>query len=213
MALSGMAIFKHMPKTNCGQCGVPTCLAFAMKLAAGGASLDQCPFVSEEAKAILAEASALPIRGVTVGEGEFALKVGEELVMHRHEKTFFNPCGYALLIEDTEAADAVATKLAALKAATYERVAQTLRANLVAVKNASGDAAKFADCVAAVAGAIPYPLVLMAEAPAIEAALAKTALKRPLLYAATAANLDAMAALAKKVGAPLAVKAATKAND
>ena len=97
MALSGMAIFKHMPKTNCGQCGVPTCLAFAMKLAAGGASLDQCPFVSEEAKAVRAEASAPPIRGVTIGEGEFALKVGEELVLHRHEKTFFNPCGYALL--------------------------------------------------------------------------------------------------------------------
>ena len=209
MALTGMAIFKHMPKTNCGQCGVPTCLAFAMKLAAGGASLDQCPFVSDAAKAVLAEASAPPIRGVTIGEGEFALKIGEELVMHRHEKTFFNPTGYALLIEDTEDAAAVAAKLAALKAATYERVAQKLRSNLVAVKNASGDAAKFAACVAAVAGAIEYPLVLMAEPAAIEAALAATPLKRPLLYAATKANLDAMAALAKKVGAPLAVKAAT----
>ena len=115
MALSGMAIFKHLPKTNCGQCGVPTCLAFAMKLAAAGASLDQCPFVSDAAKAVLAEASAPPIRGVTIGEGEFALKIGEELVMHRHEKTFFNPCGYALLIEDTEDAAAVTGKLAALK--------------------------------------------------------------------------------------------------
>ena len=208
MALTGMQIFKYMPKTNCGQCGVPTCLAFAMKLASAGASLDQCPFVSEEAKAVLAEASAPPIRGVTIGEGEFALKVGEELVLHRHEKTFFNPCGYALLIEDTEDAGALAQKLAALKAATYERVAQKLRSNLVAVKNASGDAAKFAACVAAVAGAIEYPLVLMAEPAAIEAALAATPLKRPLLYAATAANLDAMAALAKKAGAPLAVKAA-----
>ena len=209
MALSGMAIFKHLPKTNCGQCGVPTCLAFAMKLAAAGASLDQCPFVSDAAKAVLAEASAPPIRGVTIGEGEFALKIGEELVMHRHEKTFFNPTGYALLIEDTEAAAAVAAKLVALKAATYERVAQMLRANLVAVKNTSGDAAKFSACVAAVAGATEYPLVLMAEPAALEAALAATPLKRPLLYAATKANLDAMAALAKKVGAPLAVKAAS----
>ena len=78
-----------------------------MKLASSSATLDQCPFVSEEAKAVLAEASAPPIRGVTIGEGEFALKVGEELVLHRHEKTFFNPCGYALLIEDTEDAAAV----------------------------------------------------------------------------------------------------------
>ena len=208
MALTGMQIFKHMPKTNCGQCGVPTCLAFAMKLASSSATLDQCPFVSDAAKAVLAEASAPPIRGVTIGEGEYALKIGEELVLHRHEKTFFNPPGFALLIEDTEAADAVATKLAALKAATYERVGQTLRSNLVAVKNASGDAAKFAACVAAVAGAVEYPLVLMAEPAAIEAAVAATPLKKPLLYAATAANLDAMAALAKKLGAPLAVKAA-----
>ena len=208
MALTGMQIFKHMPKTNCGQCGVPTCLAFAMKLASSSATLDQCPFVSDAAKAVLAEASAPPIRGVTIGEGEYALKIGEELVLHRHEKTFFNPPGFALLIEDTEAADAVAAKLAALKAATYERVGQTLRSNLVAVKNASGDAAKFAACVAAVAGAVEYPLVLMAEPAAIEAAVAATPLKKPLLYAATAANLDAMAALAKKLGAPLAVKAA-----
>jgi acetyl-CoA decarbonylase/synthase complex subunit gamma len=203
-----MAIFKHLPKTNCGDCGVPTCLAFAMKLAAGGASLDQCPHVSEAAKAVLAEASAPPQRGVTVGEGAFALKVGEELVLHRHEKTFFNPPGLALLIEDTEADAAVAAKLAALKAATYERVGQQMRSNLVAVKNASGDAAKFAAAVAAAAGATEYPLILMAEPAAIEAALAKTALKRPLLYAATAANVDAMGALAKKVGAPLAVKGA-----
>jgi acetyl-CoA decarbonylase/synthase complex subunit gamma len=140
MALTGMAIF-NICRRPTAAVRAPTCLAFAMKLAAGGASLDQCPFVSDEAKAVLAEASAPPIRGVTIGEGEFALKVGEELVMHRHEKTFFNPCGYALLIEDTEAPAAVAAKVAALKAATYERVAQTLRSNLVAVKNASGDAA------------------------------------------------------------------------
>jgi acetyl-CoA decarbonylase/synthase complex subunit gamma len=209
MALTGMQIFKHLPKTNCGDCGVPTCLAFAMKLAAGGASLDQCPHVSEAAKAVLAEASAPPIRGVVIGEGDFALKIGEELVLHRHEKTFFNPPGFALLIEDTEDGGAALAKVAALKAASYERVGQTLRSNLVAVKNSSGNPATFAACVAAVAGAIDYPLILMAEAAAIEAAAAAAPLKKPLLYAATAANFEAMAALAKKLSAPLAVKAAS----
>ena len=193
MALTGMAIFKHLPKTNCGDCGVPTCLAFAMALAAGKASLEQCPHVSQAAKDLLAEASAPPMRGVTIGEGEFAIKVGEELVLHRHEKTFFNPTGLALLVDDTEDA---AAKLKALVEATYERVGQTMRANLVAVRNASGDAAKFAAAVSAAAAATPYPLVLMAEPAAIEAALAATPRKRPLLYAATKANVDAMAALA-----------------
>jgi len=206
MALTGMDIFKQLPKTNCGQCGIPTCLAFAMKLAAGGASLEQCPHVSEEAKAMLSEASAPPMRGVTIGEGEYALKIGEELVMHRHEKTFFNPPGYALLIEDNEDGAAIDAKLASLKETSYERVGQTLRANLVAVKNTSGDANAFAEVVKKVTGAIEYPLVLMAEAPAIEAAMAAANPVKPLLYAATAANVDAMAGLAKKYSAPLAVK-------
>jgi acetyl-CoA decarbonylase/synthase complex subunit gamma len=33
MALTGIQIFKLLPKTNCKECGVPTCLAFAMNLA------------------------------------------------------------------------------------------------------------------------------------------------------------------------------------
>ncbi|MBS3908700.1 MAG: acetyl-CoA decarbonylase/synthase complex subunit gamma [Actinobacteria bacterium] len=209
MALTGMDIFKQLPKTNCGECGIPTCLAFAMKLAAGGASLEQCPHVSEEAKALLSEASAPPMRGVTIGEGEYALKIGEELVMHRHEKTFFNPPGLALLVEDTEDGAAVDAKLAALKEATYERVGQTLRADLVAVKNSSGDASTFSDMVKKVMAGISYPLVLMADAAAIDAAMSAAGPVKPLLHAATADNLDAMAALAKKYGAPLAVKPAS----
>ena len=46
MALTGIEIFKMLPKTNCQECGVPTCMAFAMKLAAGQAELDACPYVS-----------------------------------------------------------------------------------------------------------------------------------------------------------------------
>ena len=51
MALTGMQIFKLLPKTNCKECGVPTCLAFAMNLASGKAELDACPYVSDEARA------------------------------------------------------------------------------------------------------------------------------------------------------------------
>ena len=91
MPLTGIEIFKLLPKTNCGECGVPTCLAFAMNLAAGKAELAKCPNVSEEAKAKLQEASAPPIRPVTIGAGKRALKVGGETVMFRHEKRFENP--------------------------------------------------------------------------------------------------------------------------
>jgi acetyl-CoA decarbonylase/synthase complex subunit gamma len=90
MALTGIQIFKLLPKTNCGKCGVPTCLAFAMNLAAGKAELSRCPDVSEEAKAQLQEASAPPIRPMTIGTGPRALKIGGETVMFRHEKRFEN---------------------------------------------------------------------------------------------------------------------------
>ncbi len=100
MALTGIEIFKLLPKTNCQECGVPTCLAFAMKLAAGQAELDACPYVSAEAREKLEEASAPPIRPVVIGTGETALKVGGETVIFRHEKTFVNKPGIGLLITD-----------------------------------------------------------------------------------------------------------------
>ena len=88
MPLTGLQIFKLLPNTNCRKCGYPTCLAFAMKLAAGKESLEKCPDASPEARAALGAASAPPIRGVTIGRGERAVTVGEETVFFRHEKTF-----------------------------------------------------------------------------------------------------------------------------
>ena len=87
MALTGIQIFKLLPKTNCGECGVPTCLAFAMNLASGKAELDSCPYISDEAREKLAEASAPPIREVKIGRGVRRFKIGGETVcfaMKRH---------------------------------------------------------------------------------------------------------------------------------
>ena len=108
MALSGVEIFKYLPKTNCKKCGHPTCLAFAMKLAAKQASLDACPDASEDAKKVLGEAAAPPIRGITIGTGDKAVKVGDEICLFRHEKKFFNPCAIAVSIKASEAGDAAA---------------------------------------------------------------------------------------------------------
>src|SRR5512147_2968374 len=101
MALTGVEIFKLLPKTNCKKCGHPTCLAFAMKLAQRQATLDSCPDVSEEAKKVLGEASAPPIRPITLGSGDKAVKMGEETVLFRHDKKFVNPCAIAVEIKDT----------------------------------------------------------------------------------------------------------------
>jgi acetyl-CoA decarbonylase/synthase complex subunit gamma len=195
-----------LPKTNCGECGFPTCLAFAMRLAAGQAELDACPSVSEEAKAKLSEASAPPIRLVSVGTGDMTFKVGEEQVLFRHEKTFYNPCGFALLVEDTMSDKEIDEKIGEIKGAQFERIAQILRADLVALKNSSGDASKFAALVKKVSGSLDFPLILVSEKEdALKAALAGCADKKPLLYAAKKNNYESVAALAKENNCPLVV--------
>ena len=209
MALTGIEIFKLLPKTNCGECGVPTCLAFAMSLAAGKAELAKCPRVSEEAKSKLSEAAAPPILPVTIGVGEKALKVGGETVMFRHEKRFENPPGLAILISDKMADSEVDARLKKAKDLTYERVGLTLSANMVALKAESGDAAKFAALAGKVKAGSDANIILMSDkADVLAAGLKACADRKPLLYAATKDNADAVAALAKESGCAVAVKAA-----
>ncbi|MBU1206686.1 MAG: acetyl-CoA decarbonylase/synthase complex subunit gamma [Proteobacteria bacterium] len=208
MALTGIEIFKKLPKTNCGECGVPTCLAFAMKLAAGQAELSACPYVSEEAKAALEEASAPPIRPLAIGTGDKALKIGGETVMFRHEKRFVNPTGIAVLVTDKMNEAEVDERLKKLNELKFERVGLTLQADLVALKGESGDPAQFESLVKKVKEKLDGKgMVLMSEDPKVLSAGAKAcADRKPLLYAATKANADAMAGLAKEISAPLAVK-------
>lgn len=207
MALSGLDIFKHLPKTNCGDCGLPTCLAFAMKLSQGQAELSACPHVTEEAKAALTEAAAPPMRAVTVGTGETAFTVGEETVLFRHDKTFVNPCAIGVVLDAGDADDAVDATVAQADAAAFERVGQLLRCGFVAVRD-SGDAGRFRAVVERVMGATELPLILVSEDPAAMAgALEAAAARRPLIHAATEANADAMFALAAEHDVPLAVRA------
>ncbi|RJO65393.1 MAG: acetyl-CoA decarbonylase/synthase complex subunit gamma [Myxococcales bacterium] len=209
MGLSGIQIFKLLPKTNCGDCGVPTCLAFAMNLAASKAELSACPHVSEEAKAQLASGSAPPIRTVTFGAGERAVTVGGETVLFRHEKTFFNKTGLAVQIADTESADSVKGKLERLMKLSYVRVGLNLHAEAAALKCASGDPAKFAELAKAVKEYSQAAPILIGSPKEIEAAAPALKDRKPLLYAATTDTVDAMAALAKANGCPLAVKGKT----
>lgn len=101
MALTGLDIFKLLPKTNCKDCGNPTCLAFAMALAASKTSIENCPHISEEAKETLGGASAPPIKLVKVGKEGYARELGDEVVLFRHDKTFYHPTCFAVEISDT----------------------------------------------------------------------------------------------------------------
>jgi acetyl-CoA decarbonylase/synthase complex subunit gamma len=208
MPLTGIEIFKMLPKTNCGECGVPTCLAFAMSLAAGKAELASCPYVSDETKSNLEEASAPPIRPVSIGSGEEAIRVGGETVMFRHEKRFENPTGFAVFISDMMLDDEVIDRLERFKKLQYDRVGLTLRPELVAIKCESGDASKYQALLSNIKKNSSAAIILMSENVEILASgLEVCAELKPLLYAATKDNIDKITNLAKDKACPVAVKA------
>jgi acetyl-CoA decarbonylase/synthase complex subunit gamma len=208
MALTGIQIFKLLPKTNCKECGLPTCLAFAMNLASGKAELDSCPYVSDEAKEQLAEASAPPIRPVAVGAGVRAFKTGGETVMFRHEKTFYSPTGMAAIVNSDIDSEALEKRLKEWNALRYERVGLNLRPELVALKDVNGESSAFAALAKKIAEESEFNLILMSDnVGTMKAGVEVAGFKRPLLYAATEENVDDMGNLAKDKGLPLAVKA------
>ncbi|NLG48783.1 MAG: acetyl-CoA decarbonylase/synthase complex subunit gamma [Chloroflexi bacterium] len=206
MGLSGLVIYKLLPKTNCKECGFPTCLAFAMKLAARQVELSACPYVSDEAKAQLDAASAPPIRLVTVGAGDRKVEAGNETVLFRHEKTFYHQPGIFYRLGDDASAEDFAAQVQEIADYQIERVGIAMNASGVVVENRSGDAATFGARVdqAVKAG---LAVILSSENPAaIEAGLKAAQGVAPLIYAATEDNWEAMADLAVRFKAPLAVK-------
>ena len=213
MALKGTDIVKKLPeagKKNCKECGFPTCFAFAMKLAGGGVTADKCKYLSAEIRAELEEALAPPIKPVTIGMGANALKIGEEEVVYRHEKTFVHQPGIAMLISDTEENTAIEAKINKLKELQFAWVGLTLKANLIAVHDAGGDKGKFLSVVKKVAESFDGPFVLMSEN--TETLLEAYNLykdKKPLLYAITKDNIDAVIAGIKASPVPVVVKADT----
>lgn len=208
MALSGLEIYKQLPKTNCRECGFPTCLAFAIALAAKKTSLDKCPYVSEEAKANLDSASRPPIKLVSIGEGEKKLEVGNETVMFRHEETFHHPTGIGFLIPDTLSLDKVVERIASINKLHFERVGQELSVDLVAIQEASGDVNTFVNIVKEVCNQTDFSLVLLSANPSnLTAALEFCKDRRPLIGIAENSNSEEMAKLAVSHSLPLIIRA------
>jgi acetyl-CoA decarbonylase/synthase complex subunit gamma len=209
MALTGVEIFKLLPKTNCKKCGFPTCLAFAMKLAQRQASLDLCPDVSEEAKQKLGDASAPPVRPITFGTGDKTVKMGEETVLFRHDKRFVNPCAFALEIKDTLSETEIHSKIDEVLSSEIERVGQKLRIDAIALMNDSNDAVKFETTAKLIAQKAPnVPVIICSSnSEAAEAAAKLFTDMKPIIHGANAENAEAMANIAKTYKSTIGVTA------
>jgi acetyl-CoA decarbonylase/synthase complex subunit gamma len=205
MALTALDIYKILPKTNCGECGVPTCLAFAMQLATKKAAIDTCPYATDDAKATLAGAAAPPIRMVSIGPAEKCIVIGKETVLFRHEETFYHPTAIAVRVRVDRSLEELRAAFERVVALQFDRVGQIVGIELVALEDVSGDAEQFA-AAAEVASGLGLGLVLISSTPEVlGAAAARIKAQRPLLYAATSENWEAMAEVAKTNACPLAV--------
>ena len=205
MALSGLDIYKLLPKTNCRECGFATCLAFAMQLAKKAVLIDKCPYISPEAKKILEESSLPAIKLISIGRGEEKLEIGNETVMFRHEEKFHRPCGLGFIIEDSLKDADIKQKLEKINQLRFERVGQKIEVNLVAIRQ-NKDAKRFVEAVKLASGGTPLALILMSDDPgAIKQALEITKDRSPLIYHATKDNLSSISQLAKEFKVPLVV--------
>lgn len=207
MALTGLEIYKLLPKKNCGECGPPTCLAFAMSLASGKATLEACPYVTDAAKDALGSASAPPIKLVKVGSGEKIVELGDETVIFRHDKTFYHQTALAFQVEDSINDQELDAKITEINSLIFDRVGLHYEVDLVAIKQV-GSIERFVEVVSKIYTGTKLALVLMSDDfVAVDAALTVCKDRNPLIYAATEDNYQAMTAVAKKYNTALAVKA------
>ena len=200
---TAIEFFKLLPKTNCKDCGQPTCLAFAMQLANQKAKIEDCPHIQQDAKDTLAEASAPPVKTIKVGN---KIPMGGETVLYRHERRFNNPIAYALAVSDTLDTDAIKARIEYIKSLSFDRVGMVFKVDMISIRNDSGDASKFKDAVKTACAQWKDPFVLESKDSAcISEALSVCKLRVPLIYGADEANLEAMCKISKDSKCPLAL--------
>jgi acetyl-CoA decarbonylase/synthase complex subunit gamma len=213
MALTGIQIYKLLPQTNCKECGYPTCLAFAMKLAAKQVELSACPYVTPAAKTQLAESAAPPIRLVAIKSNGYEVKAGNEVVLFRHDKTFYNKPGIFIRVYDNQPAETIKSVVTEANAYAVNYVGMDLTVDGFVVASSTGNPDAFMAAVQAVRSVSKRPVILMTR----DVNIARAGLKAlsgetPLIYGADAKNWEAFADLAKESKASLGVIAGSLAE-
>ncbi len=203
MALKGLDIFKLSPKKNCKECGSPTCMAFCMKVAQGAVELSKCPYFSEDAIAKLSEATAPPMKTLTVGDG---ITLGGETVLFRHEKTFVSRNRFAIPVCTGMPEEVADEKLQDMLKVDYERIDEREYVEFVLVHCHADTSGKWENLVKK-AMSTGRSLILDCEClDCAKKALALCKDSKPILNAANAENYAQMSALATEAGVVLGVK-------
>ncbi|AFA47858.1 acetyl-CoA decarbonylase/synthase complex subunit gamma [Acetobacterium woodii] len=205
MAVKGLDIFKLTPKSNCKECGFPTCMAFSMKAATGAVAIEKCPYISEESKEALSEATAPPMKTIKVGAGDAEATLGGETVLFRHEKTLVHKNLFAVELSDAMSDAEVDAACAKLEKINYDRIGEMMFVEVVGVRFAA-DQDKFVALVKKVADCGKIPMIITVDAEVAKAAVAVAGAKA-IIMGATKDNTEAMVEVAKAADAVLGVTA------
>ncbi len=205
---SPLEVYKFLPQTNCGDCGEPTCMAFASHMIDRSLKLEDCPPLLEDKfkkKYLkLAELLAPEIREVIIGTGEHAVSVGGDDILYRHQLTFFNQPALAVDVWDTMSEDELTERIKFINEYKKFYVGRFLRLDMVAIRCTSGDPDKFKQAVTIAAENTELPLILCSLDPKVlKAGLEVVADRKPLLYAATKDNWQDVADLMMEYDVPL----------
>ncbi|MCM8768546.1 MAG: acetyl-CoA decarbonylase/synthase complex subunit gamma [Candidatus Omnitrophica bacterium] len=207
MALKPLDIFKHLPKTNCKECGFPTCLAFAMQVALGKTELANCTQLSEESKKRLSQASSPPIRTITLGSEKSKVNLGGETVMFRHEKTFYNPPPIGILLSEGLSDEEIDRRLEKFCSLIYERVGLTLQGEVIAVEDKGQG--RFLATVKKAFNTGKCLLLISPEAENLIKAAEICQGTKPLLFLAGQVPTEKLAQVAKATSLPIVVSSNT----
>jgi acetyl-CoA decarbonylase/synthase complex subunit gamma len=200
MALKGLDIFKLTPKTNCKDCGNPTCMAFSMKVAQGAVSIDKCPHMSADALRQLSEATEPPMKTISIG----AHKLGGETVMLRHEKTLVGKNLFALYLCADMADEEIDAKIAGALKVDYERISERMYVECMFVNVSDTQTAERGIAVAKKAAAAGRDLIVRCAKPELAKEIVGAVAAR-VLVGANAGNYEAMNAVAAEKGLVLGV--------
>jgi len=201
--LSPLAVYDFLPKKNCNDCGVPTCLAFAVKLIEGTVELDACPHLTDQQKNEIERLVLPPVRKVIFGRRK-TVTIGGERVLHRHELRLHNATAIALDLDDSQQDQVIKARLQSINKFTIERAGQTLRIDAVAVLSTSKSSDRFRNVVKTASEGSNLPLILCSLNPQIlQTGLEETKEDRPILYSATAETLERFVELSKEFKCPV----------
>ncbi len=207
MALKGLDIFKITPKTNCKDCGFPTCMAFSMKVATGAASLDKCPHLSQEVLDKLSEETAPPMKTIKVGTGESEYTLGGETVLYRHDKTYVNRNRFAISVCNAASDEANQRSFSNLDEIDYVRIGERMHAEFIYVNYVEGKGVeRYLDLVER-AVATGRAMVVSCTNPEVAAkALELSKDAKPILNGADSQNYEEMNSLAVKYSVVLGIR-------